>query len=99
MDRLKPLSDFLSLVAQDGRIGPTHIAVYVALWKIRLDRGFENPIRIFSRDVMYVAKISWRNTFYSCVHDLHEYGYISYAPSFKRTQGSLIFFSGDKEPM
>ncbi|MCC8409338.1 hypothetical protein LJ707_10375 [Mucilaginibacter sp. UR6-1] len=81
MDKSKPLSDFLSLVQQDGRIGSTHIAIYVALWKYRLNEGFANPIQVFSRDIMRIAKISWRNTFYNCVNDLDRYGYITYEPS------------------
>jgi len=92
MDRSKPLTDFLSLVQQDGRIGSTHNAIYVALWKFRINEGFTNPIHVFSRDVMRIAKVSWRNTFYNCVSDLDRYGYIRYMPSNNKKIGSMIHF-------
>lgn len=92
MERSKPLSDFLSQVEHDGRIGPTHIAIYVALWKFRVNVEFANPIQVYSRDIMLIAKISWRNTFYNCVRDLDRYGYIRYEPSKNRKAGSIVYF-------
>jgi hypothetical protein len=92
MDKSEPLSDFLSRVQQDGRIGSTHIAIYVALWKYWLNEGFANPIHVFSRDIMQIAKVSWRNTFYNCVSDLDQYGYIRYEPSNNKKTGSMIYF-------
>jgi len=92
MDRSKPLSDFFTAIEKDGRIGTTHISVYAALLKYRLDKGFANPIQVFGRDIMRIAKISWPNTFYRCVNDLSDYGYIRYMPSFKKTEASRIYF-------
>lgn len=92
MDHLKPLSDFFTAIEKDGRVGITHIGIYAALLKYRADMGFVNPIYVFRRDIMQIAKISWPNTFYRCVNDLSDYGYISYKPSFKKTEGSRIYF-------
>lgn len=97
MDRSKPLSDFLSLVQQDGRIGPTHITIYVALWKFRVNQGFANPIQVFSGDIMRIAKVSWRNTFYNCVNDLDKYGYLKYEPSNNKKTGSMIYFTDSEQ--
>ncbi|TRW24229.1 hypothetical protein FMM05_10360 [Flavobacterium zepuense] len=92
MDRSKPLSDFFTAIEKDGRIGTTHISVYTALLKYRLDKGFANPIQVFGRDIMSIAKISWPNTFYRCINDLSDYGYIRYVPSFNRKEGSRVYF-------
>ena len=92
MDRSKPLSDFFTAIEKDGRIGTTHISIYAALLKYRLDKGFINPIQVFGREVMQIAKISWPNTFYRCVSDLSEYGYITYKPSRKKNEASKIYF-------
>ncbi|OKS85679.1 hypothetical protein [Mucilaginibacter polytrichastri] len=92
MDRSKPLSDFFTAIEKDGRIGITHIGIYAALLKYRIDKGFVNPIYVFRRDIMHIAKISWPNTFYKCVNDLSEYGYIKYEASFNKNEGSRIYF-------
>lgn len=83
------------MAQQDGRIGPTHIAVYVALWKFRVNEGFTNPIKVFRHDIMKIAKVL-RNTYYSCVGDLDRYGYIRYEPSNNKKTGSIIYFPEDQ---
>ena len=91
-DAFKPLSAFFSAISKDGRIGATHIAVYAAMLQYRVSNGFVNPICVFSRQIMPIAKISTAETYCRCATQLSEYGYINYVPSFKRTQGSKIYF-------
>ncbi len=92
MEQLNPLSDFFSAIQQDGRISITHIGIYAALLQYRIDNGFINPIQVFSYEIMQLAKISAPITYHKCVRELSEYGYINYMPSFKRNQGSKIYF-------
>ena len=92
METLKPFSDFFSAIKKDGRISITHIGVFAALLQYRVENGFSNPIKIISHDIMAIAKISSRATFYKCVHDLNEYGYINYVPSCKARHGSSVYF-------
>ena len=92
MDELKPLSDFFQAIQDDGRISITHIGIYAALLHYRIDNGFDNPIQVFSREIMRLAKISASMTYHKCIKQLNEYGYIRYIPSYKRNQGSKIFF-------
>lgn len=92
MDRLEPLSSFFAAIQDDGRISMTHIAVYAALLQFRIERGFANPIHAFSHEIMKIAKISAPITYHRCIRELSEYGYITYLPSFKRTQASEIRF-------
>lgn len=92
MDGLDQLSDFFEAIEADGRISITHIGIYAALLQYRMQVGFINPIQVFSREIMSIAKISSAITYHKCVRDLSEYGYIRYEPSFSHTKGSRIFF-------
>ncbi|WP_413998143.1 hypothetical protein ACMDB5_10120 [Flavobacterium sp. W1B] len=92
MESLKPLSEFFSAIEKDYRISITHIGIYAALLQYRTDKGFTNPIQVFSYEIMHIAKISAAATYHKCVRELNEYGYIRYEPSFKRNQGSRIYF-------
>ncbi|KAF2334561.1 hypothetical protein [Flavobacterium nitrogenifigens] len=92
MENLKPLSDFFAAIEKDFRISTTHIAIYAALLQLRIGKGFINPVEVFSRDIVSIAKISSTYTYIKCVQDLNDYGYINYVRSFKKTQASKIYF-------
>lgn len=92
MDALQPLSDFFLAIERDPRISITHIGVYAALLQYWKQHQYENPMQVFSYEIMRIAKISASATYHKCIRDLNEYGYIRYEPSFKRNQGSKIYF-------
>ena len=93
MDFSKPLSDFFSAIETDPRISITHIGIYAALLQYWSVHHFENPVHIFSYDIMRIAKISASTTFHKAIRELNEYGYIEYEPSFKRNKGSKVYFN------
>lgn len=93
MDRLCYLSDFFEAIGTDARISITHIGVYAALLQYRMQKGFTNPIQVFSHEIMSIAKLSSAITYHKCVKELSNYGYIRYEPSFNRTKGSKIYFA------
>lgn len=86
------LSEFFEAIEADARISITHIGIYAALLRYRIQVGFINPIQVFSHEIMDIAKISSAITYHKCVRDLSDYGYIIYEPSFSHTKGSRIFF-------
>ncbi len=92
MDQLNPLSDFFNAIAGDPRISITHIGIYAALLQYWKQNNFENPIQVFSHEIMRIAKISTSTTYHKIIKDLHSYGYIKYEPSYKRNQGSKVYF-------
>jgi len=92
MDFSKPLSDFFSAIETDPRISITHIGIYAALLQYWSEHHFENPVHVFSYDIMRIAKISASTTFHKAIRELSEYGYIKYEPSFKRNKGSNVYF-------
>ncbi|URC11663.1 hypothetical protein [Flavobacterium sp. B183] len=97
MENLKPLLDFFEAIQNDFRISPSHIAIYTALLKYRAKNGLENYIQVYRHDITPIAKISSPYTYHKCVQQLHDYGYLVYEPSFKKTQGSKIYFTIEKE--
>lgn len=92
MDTLQPLSDFFSAIKKDPRISITHIGIYAALLQYWKEQNYTNPVQVFSYQIMRIAKISASATYHKSIRDLSEYGYIKYEPSFKRNQGSKIYF-------
>lgn len=92
MAGLKPLSDFFKVIANDPRISITHIGIYMALLQYRDQMQTDNPICVFSYEIMRIAKISGCATYHKIIKQLSEYGYIRYEPSFKRNQRSKVHF-------
>ncbi|RTY78816.1 hypothetical protein EKL97_13555 [Flavobacterium sp. LS1P28] len=92
METLKPLSDFFKAIKKDYRISITHIGIYAALLQFRADKGFINPIQVYSYEIMEIAMITSPKTYHKCMHELNEYGYIKYVPTRNRNQRSTIYF-------
>jgi len=93
MDQLKPLSDFFNAISGDPRISITHIGIYAALLQYWSEHYLENPIHVFSHEIMRIAKISASSTYHKSIRDLSNYGYIRYEPSYKRNRGSKVYFN------
>ena len=87
----KELNNFLNGARNDGRIGPSHISLFIAILQYAEERQGQNPVRVFSRELMPLAKISGSATFNKNIWELHSYGYIRYIPSYNHFLASLIF--------
>ncbi|MET3018294.1 hypothetical protein [Flavobacterium hydatis] len=92
MKTLQPLSDFFKAIEKDHRISITHIGIYAALLQFRTDKGFINPIKVYSYEIMKIAMVSSPKTYLRCIHELSEYGYIKYVSTRNRNQRSTIYF-------
>jgi len=92
MSNLEPLADFFQAIAHDPRISITHIGIYAALLQYWQEHNFENPMCAFSYEIMRLAKISGSATYHKIIKDLNDFGYIKYEPSYKRNQGSKVYF-------
>ena len=80
------------MAEQDVRIRLSHIGLFAALLQYWREQGYQTPFRVFSREIMPIAKISTRLTYCKYIRELAEFGYIWYEPSFKQNQGSLVRF-------
>ena len=90
MGEMNPLVNFFSGIANDPRIGITHIALYSALYQLWVKQHCINPIRIYSYTVMPAAKIFGLSTYHKAIRELNEYGYIRYEATFNR-KGSKVY--------
>jgi hypothetical protein len=90
MESLKPIADFFTAIEKDARISVTHIAVYTAVWRYwQLSTG-ASSFRVYSYEIMRLAKISARTTYCKAMTELSQYGYLCYESSYKRTEASLV---------
>jgi hypothetical protein len=87
---MQQLLDFFHRIEEDVRITTAHISVYASLLKLQQEQEGNAPLRLFSREVMKVCKISSYSTYHKTIRQLHEFGYIQYTPSFNHFTGSLI---------
>lgn len=93
MSVLKLLSDFFDAIEKDPRINSTHIGVYAALLQYWNRWGYPNRLEVFSHEIIGLAKLSSRDTYFKYIRELSEYGYIRYERSFNRNVRSRIYFS------
>lgn len=82
------VKDFYERIADDGRIGMSHISLYMAL--VFQGKDSSQPFLITREEIMQLSKIKSRQTYNRCMNELKEYGYIGYTPSSDPFSGSLI---------
>lgn len=97
MDALTNLWGFLEAAADDPKLTPTHISLYLGIVYCWKRQGSCNPASVFRNDLMRLAKIAGRSTYQKCMQELHEYGYIRYIPSFNHYVGSIVHLAGFPE--
>ena len=82
------LEDFLRKIADDPRVTARHISLYLSLFG---GKGWDpgKPVVLNRGDLMRRSKISGKSTYYRCLRDLHEQGYIRYRPARHRWDESI----------
>lgn len=88
------LSAFYALAVLDNRLNARHISLYMALFEYWNKADFQSPVTVRRAGLMELAKISGLATYHKTIRELHEYGYIRYAPSFHPGVGSLVYLVG-----
>jgi hypothetical protein len=91
--QIELVSNFIENVKDDPRINTAHISLYVSLVNQWFAKGIENPLTVFSKEIMPICKISGAATYHRSIRQLHEYGYIRYIPSYNHFLGSLVYFN------
>ncbi len=87
---LKQLIGFLIKASSDPRLGPHHLALYIALFQQWCMNHGENPIEVTLAQLRDLAKIG-RTSYYKSMRELEEYGYIQYVRSSSPVLGSLVY--------
>lgn len=88
---LPELTAFFCSIKDDSRISPVHISLFMAIIQFWKDNDYKSPICVFGHELMSLAKISGVATYHKSIHQLEEYGYIRYEPSYDRFVGSSIY--------
>ena len=91
MELFPPLTGFYQAIAEDARIGTTHISLYMALLQQWNLNGGINPVIIARANIMKAAKINARYTYNKCMNNLQEFGYITYLPSSNSFNNSTVY--------
>ena len=84
------LADFFKAVEEDPRINSRHVSLYASIFQFWIKKECKSPLELFSKEVMGFCKISASSTYHKTIKELHEFGYIQYAPSFNHNKRSLI---------
>ena len=80
------MEDFLKAIQKDPRIGIAHIGLYAVLLTFRKS----GVIEICAKEVIPIAKIGTRSTYYRLIRELDAYGYVRYEPSYDPLKPSRI---------
>lgn len=83
-------------VCDDPRIKASHISLFVTLIVVGYYDSEKRTIVIKPNSILMQAKISI-STFRRCIHDLHDYGYLQYFPSFDPREKSKISLLVDEK--
>ncbi len=94
MEQFNILSGFLGKAAQDSRLLPTHISLYMAMLSVCEQSRCNVPFRITRKELMRLSKLASTATYHKCLKELVSYGYVGYEPSYDHYKGSQVFLTG-----
>jgi hypothetical protein len=90
MEILHQLDRFISSIASDERLKPTHVSLYVALCHAWISSRFQQRYNVSRRQLMMLSRIRSKATYHKTISELIEMGYISYRPSYHPVKGSSV---------
>ena len=90
MNYIAHLTAAMEKIEKDGRLHSSHVALYLALFQYWNMNRFKNPISIHREDTLNLSKIGSRNTYYKCMTELSNWGFLLYYPSHDSKKGSLV---------
>ena len=90
MEIPEQLSFFISRVASDVRLRPTHTSLYLALCHAWSTSQFAEAFHVSRRQLMCAAHIRSIATYHKVIGDLQAFGYLDYWPSYHPVKGSRV---------
>jgi len=87
---IQHLNAVFKLFQEDGRLNPTHISLYLALFQLWNHHRFRGSFHVNREDVMKLSKIGSKSTYHRCIKELNHYKYLIYEPSHNPFRGSKI---------
>ena len=77
---------FFEKIKDDHRIGPVHISLFAAIVTTPCLKGY---YRVGHKGLAETSKLQGKTTYYKCLKELVEYGYLEYWPE-RAVGGSLV---------
>ena len=87
---IKHLNNVFLKIEKDSRLNPSHISLYIALFRVWNSNRFGEVFYIYRDEVMRFSKIGSKTTYHRCIRDLSNWNYIMYLPSKNPYKGSQI---------
>lgn len=78
------------MIAEDDRLSPGHVSLYMALFQLWNLNHFENPISITRAEIKQASKVGSNNTYVKYLKELTVWNYIQYKPSYNPFIGSEV---------
>ncbi|MDO6761862.1 hypothetical protein Q4566_16770 [Tamlana sp. 2_MG-2023] len=76
--------------SKDGRLNPTHISLYIALFNLWNMYHFPKEFYINRQEVMALSKIGSKSTYHRSIKALSHWKYLQYNPSKNKFKGSQV---------
>ena len=90
MNYVQHLNALMETVRRDPRLNPTHISIYLSLFRLWNILRFPDSFYINREEVMSVAKVGAKGTYHRCMRELNDWNYIVYMPSHNPYKGSRV---------
>ncbi|MBS1503250.1 MAG: hypothetical protein JST32_14375 [Bacteroidetes bacterium] len=89
MKSAQPAERFLQKAANDERLLPSHVSLYMALFYYSPDTSDEY-FQVSRRKLMRFSRIKSIATYHKCIKELVAWGYIDYKPSYDPYRASSV---------
>jgi hypothetical protein len=78
---MEGIGELLAPLVGDDRVGPVHVCLYLAIVQCRERQGLAATFFIRREELMRLAKIRGKTTYFRTMGELAEWGYVEYWPS------------------
>jgi len=87
---MKGLGELLDRLIEDQRAGPVHVCLLLAIWQSGERENRDGFFVIRRRELMRLAKIRGKTTYFRVIGDLAEWSYVEYWPSMAKEGKSRV---------
>lgn len=85
-----PIDEFLKRTADDSRLLPTHISLFMAVFYYSNEKDGLATFQVCRRKLMQFSRIKSISTYHKCMNDLVAFGHLIYEPSYDPIKGSKV---------
>jgi hypothetical protein len=79
------------ILEQTNNVYPSHISIYMALYQIAGEAGFNMPFQISRSRVKALSRVASNACYHACIADLQAWGLIVYLPDYNPAKGSTLY--------